>query len=60
MSPKKTYNPGEKADTSGQYQQIGPKGGKGPESTVTKGKPLPPTLKPGSKWILVDPTKHKK
>ncbi len=34
--------PGNKAPASGQYQQIGPKGGKGREVTVTKGEPLPP------------------
>jgi hypothetical protein len=60
MSPKRTFKPGERADRSGQYRQIGRKGGKEPESTVTKGEPLPPTSKPGSKWVLVDPTKHKK
>jgi len=51
--------PGQTAPRSGQYQQIGPKGGKGPEVTVTKGEPLPPTPKPGTTYKLVDPTKHK-
>jgi len=30
----KTYKPGERAPRSGQYQVIGPRGGKGPERTV--------------------------
>lgn len=50
--------PGQKAPQSGQYQQIGTRGGKGPERTVTKGEPLPPTSKPGMTYTLVDPTKH--
>lgn len=40
----KTFNPGEKAKDSGQYEIVGPRGGKtGVERTVTKGEPLPPT-----------------
>jgi len=35
---KKYFNPGEKADISGQYINIKTKG----EVTVTKGKPFPP------------------
>lgn len=54
------YKPGQKAPTSGQYQIIGPRGGGGPERTVTRGEPFPPTPAPGSKYHLVDPTKHKK
>ena len=50
--------PGQTAPRSGQYQQIGPRGGKGPERTVTKGEPLPPTPKSGTTYKLVDPTKH--
>ena len=51
--------PGQTAPRSGQYQQVGPRGGKGPERTVTKGEPLPPTPKPGTTYKLVDPTKHR-
>ncbi len=54
----KSFKPGQPAPKSGQYQIIGPKGGKGPERTVTKGEPMPPTPKKGSEYILVDPTKH--
>jgi len=58
MARKNTHKPGEKAPISGQYQIIGPRGGKGPERTVTKGEPLPPTPSAGSKYKLVDRTKH--
>jgi hypothetical protein len=51
--------PGEPAPNSGQYQEIGPRGGKGREITSTKGKPLPPTTKKKSTYTLVDPTKNK-
>ena len=45
---------------SGQYQIVGPKGGKtGFKITAVKGKPLPPTPKPGQGYVLVDETKHK-
>ena len=54
----KQLKPGNKAPLSGQYQQIGPKGGKGPEVTVVKGEPLPPGPKGGS-YVVVDPTKNK-
>ena len=51
--------PGEVAPKSGQYQQLGPRGGKGPEVTSVKGEPLPPTPTKGSTDTLVDPTRHK-
>ena len=50
--------PGQPAPASGQYQQIGPRGGRGPERTAVKGKPLPPTPKRNTTYTLVDPTKH--
>jgi len=56
----KTLKPGQNATRSGQYEQIGPRGGRtGEERTVTRGEPLPPTPKPGMSYRLVDPTKHK-
>lgn len=56
----KTYKPGERAPRSGQYEILGPRGGRtGNERTVTKGEPLPPTPNRGSSYTLVDPTKHK-
>lgn len=56
MSKKKTFSPGEKAPKSGQYINTRTK----TEVTVTQGEPLPPTPKKNQKYILVDPTKHKK
>lgn len=54
-----TYKPGEKAPKSGQYAITGPRGGQGPERTVVKGEPLPPTPKAGSTYRLTDPTRTK-
>lgn len=54
----KTLKPGDIAQKSGQYQQIGPRGGQGAERTVVKGEPLPPTPKPGMGYKLVDPSKN--
>jgi YjzC-like protein len=51
--------PGETAPRSGQYQEMGPRGGKGREVTVVKGEPLPPTTAPNRTYRLVDPTKNK-
>ncbi|QDE39805.1 hypothetical protein FIV34_11600 [Luteibacter pinisoli] len=55
----KTFKPGQKAPTSGQCAINGARGGKGPERTVVRGEPLPPTPSPGSRYRLVDPTRHK-
>jgi hypothetical protein len=54
----KSFKLGQTAPNSGQYRIVGPRGGQGPERTVTKGEPLPPTPKGGSTYILVDKTKH--
>lgn len=55
----KSYRPGEKAPRSGQYEIVGPRGGRtGAERTVTQGEPLPPTPAPGRTYTLVDPTRH--
>lgn len=52
--------PGAEAPKSGQYKVVGPRGGDaGREVTAVKGKPMPPTDKPGMGYVLVDPTKHK-
>jgi hypothetical protein len=56
---RKGLAPGNKAPASGQYQQIGPQGGKGKEVTVVKGEPLPPTPTKGTTYTLVDATKNK-
>jgi len=55
---EKFLKPGQKATISGQYEIVGPRGGKtGTERTVVKNEPLPPTLEAGQKYILVDKTK---
>lgn len=51
--------PGNKAPASGQYEEVGPRGGgTGHEVTSTKGKPLPPTQKPGNSYRVADRTKN--
>lgn len=60
MSKTSGLKPGQTAPASGQYQIEGPRGGKGPERTVVRGEPLPPTPSPGSSYTLVDRTKTKK
>ena len=47
--------PGTIAPRSGQYENTGTH----KEVTVPKGRPLPPTPKPGQGYRLVDPTKNK-
>ena len=59
MSKPKGLRPGQPAPASGQYQQIGPRGGKGKEVTCVKGEPLPPAPTTGSTYNLVDRTKNK-
>lgn len=59
MTKPKGLKPGQSTPVSGQYEQVGPKGGKGNEITGVKGKTLPPTTKRGATFNLVDPTKHK-
>jgi len=59
MAKGKGLSPGSKAPQSGQYQQIGPRGGKGKEVTVVKGEPMPPAPQKGTTYKIVDPTKNK-
>ena len=56
MPERRIFKPGEKAPVSGQYKNTST----GTEVTVTKGEPFPPTPGKGQKYVLVDPTKHKK
>jgi len=59
--PNKVFKPGQIVPKSGQAEKVGPRGGKLPgEVTVVKGKPFPPTLKPGVRYKITDPTKHKR
>ncbi|QAY60920.1 YjzC family protein [Microbacterium protaetiae] len=56
---KERMSPGDRAPRSGQYEQVGPRGGRtGHERTVTRGEPLPPTPRSGMGYVLVDPTKN--
>ncbi len=60
MAVKKSIvlKPGHTVPTSGQYAEVGPRGGKtGQEITGVKGKTLPPTSKSGNGFKLVDKTK---
>ena len=59
MAKTSGLKPGQTAPRSGQYQQVGPRGGKGPEVTSVKGEPLPPSPTKGTTYTLVDATKHK-
>lgn len=53
------FKPGEKAGRSGQYEIVGPRGGKtGAERTVVKNEPFPPTPKSGQQYKLTDPTNN--
>lgn len=60
MPKNPLLKPGEKAPESGQYEIVGPRGGKvaGEERTSTRRKPLPPTPEPGQRYRLADRTKH--
>ena len=52
------FKPGQEAPFSGQYEIVGPRGGRTRiERTVVKGEPLPPTLSAGQGYRLVDKTK---
>lgn len=56
----KTYKPGEKAPSSGQYEIVGPRGGNtGAERTIVKGEPFPPTPEPSQKYVITDRSKNK-
>ena len=59
MSKTSGLKPGQNAPVSGQYQIQGPRGGKGPERTVVRNEPLPPTPSRNSTYTLVDRTKTK-
>ena len=56
----KNLKPGQKAPASGQYQEIGPRGGKtNHEVTVVKGEPMPPTREKGRSYQISDRSKNK-
>jgi hypothetical protein len=51
--------PGQKTPASGQYRELGPRGGKMIEKTMVKGHKAPPTEAKGATYKLVDRTKNK-
>lgn len=57
----KTYKTGENPSQSGEYIEIGPRGGeirKPRQVTMEKGdKPMPPTSKEGNLWKRIGPPK---
>lgn len=60
MGKKTSVSSGQNTPKSGQYEAVGPRGGRtGVESTQVKGKTAPPTPKPNQIWELVDPTNNK-
>jgi len=59
MSKSRGLKPGSKAPSSGQYRQIGPRGGHGKEVTSVKGERPPPAPAVGTTYNLVDRTKNK-
>lgn len=55
-----TKKPGEKVPKSGQYEIVGPRGGRtGQERTVVKDGVFPPTPMAGQQYVAVDLTKNK-
>ncbi len=55
-----SHKPGNIAPRSGQYEIIGPRGGRTREErTVTRGEPFPPTPRPGQRYKMVYPTTHR-
>lgn len=51
--------PGQRADRSGLYDLVGPRGGStGQQRTVTKDEPFPPTQKSGQGYVLAEPAKN--
>lgn len=59
MSASKNLKPGQPAPASGQYPIRGPRGGDtGQERTVVRGRPLPPTPKPGQTYGNPDRTRN--
>lgn len=61
MAARVTVKPGQVVPSSGQYHEVGPRGGQpsSTESTMVQGDRVPPTSAPGRQWEQVDRTKHK-
>jgi hypothetical protein len=55
----KTYQPGQQAPISGEFGIVGPRGGAtGQERTAVQGRPLPPTPKPGQRYVVDRPARN--
>ncbi|ARK98296.1 hypothetical protein BOC43_29215 [Burkholderia pseudomallei] len=51
--------PGQIAPRSGEYGIVGPRGGQtGEERTAVRGKPMPPTPKPGQSYTMDRPARN--
>lgn len=60
MAKHEGVKPGEKAPASGQYEEVGPRGGRtGHEVTISRGERMPPTRNPGGSFDLVDRSRNK-
>jgi len=56
----KRFKPGETAPASGQYEIIGPRGGRtGKERTIVRGETIPPTPESGQTYQIVDRSRNK-
>lgn len=56
---KEPLKPGDISPASAQYGVVGPRGGDtGIEVTVPKGRPMPPTPKPGMGYVINDRTRN--
>ena len=59
MGKDGTLRPGQNVPRSGQYEIVGPRGGRtGEERTMVRGEPAPPTPSSGQRFQLVDPSKN--
>ena len=57
---EKSLKPGQVAPASGQYEEVGPRGGRsGHEVTVPKGQRLPPTREAGRPYVIADRTRNR-
>jgi hypothetical protein len=52
----RVYRPGESAPVSGEFEIVGPRGGDtGEERIAVRGRPLPPTPRPGQGYVIHRP-----
>lgn len=59
MKSSRIVRPGEVIGRSGEYVEVGPRGGKHNEVTLVRGKTAPPTNTPKSHFALVRPAKNR-